>query len=266
MEKNDSIACRTVLALCGFGRAGQIHFKGIRRNHRCRLKYIVEEDMEKAKSILATYNMSHVTVVSGKDLHVVLADAEVQGILIATPTFTHESFCIQSLRAGKAVFCEKPIAETAEKVAHCYGEAEKAGKPLYCAFNRRFDPSIARIQTKVADGDLGKVHIIKTTSRDFGVPPIDYLKISGGMFHDTSIHDLDVTCWILNEDPVSIHAMAHAHSQAVSEIPDVDTIVIMMKFPSGAISLIDLSRHSSYGYDQCIEVCNTVIYSYLYPY
>ena len=259
-EKGNVHSC-TVLALCGFGRAGQIHFKGIRYNHRCRLKYIVEDEVEKAKKLLADYNMTEVIVVSGKDLNVVLADTEVQGVLIATPTFTHESFCIQSLRAGKGVFCEKPIAETVEKVAACYNEAEKFRKPLYCAFNRRCDPSFVRIQTKIADGDIGKVHIIKTTSRDSGVPPIDYLKISGGMFNDTAIHDLDVTCWMLGEDPVSVHAMAHAHSQAIGDIPDVDTIVITMKFPSGAISIIDLSRHSCYGYDQRVEVCCSQGYS-----
>ena len=246
---------RVVLALCGLGRAGQIRFKGIRNSHRCRLKYIVEDEVEKARRIVATYNMTDVKVVAGNDLHVVLADAEVQAVLVSTPTSTHQSFCIQALKAGKAVFCEKPIADEPEKIGLCYSEAEKAGKPLYCAFNKRFDPSMSRIQSKVADGDLGKVHIIKTTSRDAAAPSVDYVKISGGMFHDTSIHDLDMTCWILNEEPVTVHAMGHAHSMAIGEVGDIDTIVITMKFPSGAISLIDLSRHSTYGYDQRIEVC-----------
>lgn len=255
MDSSNSDQCRTVLALCGLGRAGNIHFKGIRLNHRCRLKYIVEDEVAKAERTLATYNMIGVKVLPGKDFHIVLADSEVQGIVVATPTFTHESYCIQSLRAGKAVFCEKPIAEDMEKAALCYDEAEKAGKLLYCAFNRRVDPSMARIQAKVADGDLGKVHFIKTTSRDSPVPTIEYLKISGGMFHDTAVHDLDVICWILNEEPVTIYAMAHAHSQAIREIEDVDSIVITAKFPSGALAITDISRHSTYGYDQRIEVC-----------
>ena len=251
---------RTVLALCGLGRAGQIHFKGIRLNHRCKLKYIVEDEVDKAERALATYNMTGVKVLPGKDFHFVLADEEVKAIVVATPTLTHEDFCIKSLRAGKAVFCEKPIAEEIQKAAFVYEEAEKARKPLYCAFNRRFDPSMACIQAKVVDGELGKVHMIKTTSRDSPVPSIDYLKISGGMFHDTAVHDLDVVCWILNEEPISIHAMAHAHSQAIEEINDVDSIVISMKFPSGAMSLTDLSRHSSYGYDQRIEVSHSSLF------
>lgn len=257
MESSDAQQYRVVLALCGLGRAGAIHFKGIRLNHRCKLKYIVEDDVEKAKRALSTYNTTGVEVLPGKDFYKVLEDADVEAVVVATPTFTHESFCIQSLRAGKAVFCEKPIAEEIENSALCYKEAEKAGKPLYCAFNRRFDPSIAGIQAKVADGDLGKVHVIKTTSRDSPLPSVEYLKISGGMFHDTAVHDLDVICWILNEEPITVHAMGHAHSQSIEELQDVDTIIISMKFPSGALSVTDLSRHSTYGYDQRIEVCYT---------
>ena len=255
MDSSDA-QCRMVLALCGLGRAGQIHFKGIRLSHRCKLKYIVEDEVDKAERFLTTYNVTSVKVLQGKDFNTVLEDTEVQGIVVATPTFTHESFCIQSLKAGKAVFCEKPIAKEIEKAVLCYDEAEKAGKPLYCAFNRRLDPSIVCIQAKVADGELGKIHLIKTTSRDSPLPSIEYLKISGGMFHDTAVHDLDVICWMLNEEPVTIHAMGHAHTQAIKDIQDVDTIVISMKFPSGALSLTDLSRHSTYGYDQRIEVCH----------
>ena len=247
--------CRIVVALCGLGRAGSIHFKGMRLNHRCKLKYIVEDEVEKAKRALSTYNMTGVKVLAGNDFHIVLEDKEVQAVIVATPTFTHESFCIQSLRAGKAVFCEKPIAEEIENSALCYKEAEKAGKILFCAFNRRFDPSITYIQAKVADGDLGKVHVIKTTSRDSPLPSVQYLKISGGMFHDTAVHDLDVICWMLNEEPVTVHAMGHAHAAFIEELQDVDTIIITMKFPSGVLSVTDLSRHSTYGYDQRIEVC-----------
>ena len=254
MESKSSIQEHVVLALCGFGRAGQIRFKGIQRSHRCRLKYIVEDEVERANMILAKHNMFDVTVVAGKDLHMVLADDEVQAISVSTPTSTHESFCMQALKAGKAVFCEKPLADSPEKIARCYNEAEKAGKPLYCAFHKRFDPSMSRIQRKVADGDLGKVHIMKTTSRDAETPSVNYVRLSGGMFHDTGVHDLDMTCWILNEEPVTVHAMGHTHSQAIGEVPDVDTMVITMKFPSGTISINDLSRHSTYGYDQRIEV------------
>ena len=119
---------------------------------------------------------------------------------------------------------------------------------------------MSRIQAKVAAGDLGKVYILKTTSRDAQAPSVEYVKMSGGMFHDTCVHDMDMTCWILNEEPVTVHAVAHTHSQAFAEAQDVDTVVITMKYPSGAISVNDLSRHSSYGYDQRIEVCEYTQY------
>ena len=261
MDRKSGSYSRFSLALCGLGRAGHIHFKGIRMNHRCRLKYIVEDEIDKAENILTTFNMPEVTVVSGKEYNVILSDPEIQAVVVATPTFTHEEFVTQALKAGKAVFCEKPIAEQIEQVALCYDEAERAGKPLFCAFNRRFDTSMARIQAKVADGEVGKVHVIKTTSRDSPLPSIEYLKISGGMFHDTAVHDLDMICWILGEEPETIHTMAHSHTPAISDLNDVDTIIITMKFPSGALSMTDASRHSTYGYDQRVEVCVAVCMS-----
>ena len=107
---------------------------------------------------------------------------------------------------------------------------------------------------KVRNGDIGKVHIIKTTSRDSPMPPIDFLKISGGMFHDCCVHDVDVICWIMEEAPLSVYCVAHAFHSEIGALNDVDTVGVVMKFPSGAIGQIDLSRHAVYGYDQRVEV------------
>ena len=107
---------------------------------------------------------------------------------------------------------------------------------------------------KVRNGDIGKVHIIKTTSRDSPMPPIDFLKISGGMFHDCCVHDVDVICWIMGEAPLSVYCVAHAFHSEIGALNDVDTVGVIMKFPSGAIGQIDLSRHAVYGYDQRVEV------------
>ena len=104
------------------------------------------------------------------------------------------------------------------------------------------------------NGDIGKVHIIKTTSRDFPLPSIDYLKISGGIFHDCCVHDVDVICWILGERPHTVFCFANAFNPVIGALNDVDTVGVVMKFPSGVIGQIDLSRHAVYGYDQRIEV------------
>ena len=139
----------------------------------------------------------------------------------------------------------------------CYMEAETRNVPLFCAFNRRFDPTIRSVADQVTKGDVGKVHVIKTTSRDNPVPAINFLAISGGIFHDCCVHDVDMICWILAEAPQTVFCMAHAFNDEIAALDDVDTVVVVMKFPSGAIGHIDLSRKSIYGYDQRLEVFGT---------
>ncbi len=140
------------LALFGLGRAGSIHLSNIIANARIELVYIVEADQEKAEKVRARFNLKGVTLLQPKDAGVVFGDASVEACLIATPTFTHEEFVLSSLEAGKDVFCEKPIAETGEGTARCYAMAEKAGKNLFCAFNRRFDPSFRDAKERVRAG------------------------------------------------------------------------------------------------------------------
>lgn len=135
-----------------------------------------------------------------------------------------------------------------------YDEADRVGKPLYCAFQRRFDPSLRSLHERVKQGDIGKLHVIKSCSRDSPLPAIEFLKMSGGMFHDCAVHDIDVICWMVGEAPVSAYAAAHSFIPSIAEIGDVDTVAIVLKFPSGVIATVDLSRHAVYGYDQRLEV------------
>jgi len=136
----------------------------------------------------------------------------------------------------------------------CYEEAEKNGVPLFCAFNRRFDATHASLKKAVADGEIGKVHVVKVCSRDSPIPSEAYLKISGGIFHDCAVHDIDMASWILGEYPTEVFTYAHAFRDFIGKMGDVDTVSISMKFPSGAIGQIDLSRLAVYGYDQRVEV------------
>ena len=187
-------------------------------------------------------------------MQVVLSDSEVDAVLIATPTETHEHYVLTSLRAGRAVFCEKPVAADMSSVAACYEEAERLNKPLFCAFNRRFDPGMSAIHRQVKEGKIGKVYQVKTCSRDSPLPPISFLKISDGMYHDCAVHDIDMICWIVGEVPVGVMAQGTTFNSEIRALNDVDTIAIILKFPSGVLGSIDLSRHSSYGYDQRLEV------------
>ena len=248
---------RVGVALCGFGRAGSIHFKGLRMNHRCILKYVVEDPRmaDKVQTALATYNLESVTKVVGMSEYqsVVLADPEVHAVVVATPTFTHEDYVRKALEAKKAVFCEKPIAGNTKDVASCYDAAAKVNRPLFCAFNRRFDPGMSKIQQQVKEGKIGQIYQIKTTSRDSPRPSIDYIKISTGMYHDCGVHDIDMVCWIVGEEPVGVMAVGVCFDPEVKVIGDIDTVAIILKFPSGVLATIDLNRHSNYGYDQRLE-------------
>lgn len=105
------------------------------------------------------------------------------------------------MKAKKAVFCEKPVAENQSDTAKCYEMAEKIGTPLFCAFNRRFDPSYSEVRDRVRRGEVGHVHMIKSVSRDSPLPTIEYLEISGGIFHDCLVHDIDIITWVLGEYP-----------------------------------------------------------------
>ncbi len=247
----------TVLAVCGFGRAGKMHFTTIRKSHRCNLKYIVDvaSQIEVIKEFLKVYHCTHVKVVPSEEYETtVLKDPEIRAVIVTTPTFAHEEYVCKALENGKGVFCEKPVAESLPSVSKCYEMASKAGVPLLCAFNRRFDDAFCSVKEQVRSGQIGKVHSIKAISRDSPLPSMEYLKISNGFFHDSSVHDIDVICWILGEDPIELYAQGTAHHPGIGAMQDIDTAAIVMKFPSGVIGMVDQSRHSSCGYDQRVEV------------
>jgi myo-inositol 2-dehydrogenase/D-chiro-inositol 1-dehydrogenase len=132
-----------------------------------------------------------------QDASVVYEDPLVDGCIIASSTFTHEAIVMGSLKGGKAVMCEKPMTETDEGTKRCYAMSKEVGRPLLCAFNKRFDPSFRNVYDRVRAGDIGRVNIVKSTSRDGQLPPLEYLKTSGGIFHDSTIHDIDMITWIL---------------------------------------------------------------------
>ena len=180
-------------------------------------------------------------------------------VVIASPTDTHEFYARAALKSGRSVFCEKPVAGNIKDTAACYDEAAKMNTTLLCAFNRRFDPAMFNVQAQVKAGKIGQLYEIKTCSRDSPRPLNSFLKISGGMFHDCGVHDIDLVCWIAGEEPVGVFAMGSVFDEDIKDMGDVDTIAIMLKFPSGVLATINLSRHSSYGYDQRLEVCVCVL-------
>lgn len=246
---------RLNIAICGMGRAGHIHLGNCLQNYKIHLKYIVELDTKKADEIKEQFHLNETVVVHADDFQkIVLDDPAVSGVIIATVTDTHEHYVNQCIEAKKAIFCEKPIASNLKDTISCYESAERAGVPIFCAFNRRFDPSHSAVKAAVDNNEIGKVHMVKVCSRDSPLPSAAYLKISGGIFHDCAVHDIDMSMWMLKESPISVFTHAHAFRQFIADMDDVDTVSITMKFPSGSMAQIDLSRLAAYGYDQRVEV------------
>jgi predicted dehydrogenase len=174
---------------------------------------------------------------------------------IASSTDTHADLVEAAARAGKAIFCEKPLDLDRRRAAACAAVAEQCGMPLMVAFNRRFDPNFARLEREIRAGRIVRPEILHITSYDPAPPTIEFVRRSGGMFRDMMIHDLDMACWLLDEEPAELFATASVMvDPAIGEAGDVDTAVVTLRMKSGARCQIANSRRAVYGYDQRIEV------------
>ncbi len=181
-------------------------------------------------------------------------DGEVDAVAICTSTDTHVDCMVAAAEAGKAIFCEKPISLDLAEVDRGLAAVEAAGVPLQIGFNRRFDPSHKAVADAVAHGALGDIHICNITSRDPGPPPIEYIKVSGGIFNDMTIHDFDMARYVTGSEVESVYAVGAVRvDPAIGEAGDVDTAVVVLTHQSGAITTIDNSRKAVYGYDQRVE-------------
>lgn len=237
------------LAQFGAGRIGKIHAANIQRNPRAALKYVVDVDRKAAEALAATSGASVA------DVDRVFADGAVDGIIVASPTDTHKPLVEAACRAGKAVFCEKPVDLDSARVREVVKAVEKSGVLFFVAFNRRFDPSFSALHQALRAGRIGKVEQVIITSRDPGPPPASYIKVSGGLFRDMMIHDLDMARWLLAEEPTEVYAVGSCLvDPAIGKLGDVDTAAVTLKTASGAICQITNSRRAVYGYDQRIEV------------
>ena len=237
-ESGNSKSKIVVLALFGLGRAGTIHLNNLLANREVKIKYIIDGAAARCESVKNRLNLaSEVRFLQPAEADLLYNDKEVNAVIVATPTYTHEEYITRSLEAGKAVFTEKPVSENTEAVDRVYKLAAKLNKPLFCAFNRRFDPGFSDVRAKIRNGQLGQVQQIKLTSRDSPLPSVAYLKISGGIFHDCMVHDIDLMTYILGEYPVQVFTIANAMIPEVAELNDHDNVVSTFKFASGLSTL-----------------------------
>ncbi|MDB5531182.1 MAG: iolG [Devosia sp.] len=235
--------------LLGAGRIGKVHAKAISANPNARL-VAVADAMEKAASDLSTQYGCDV-----RTINQILTATDIDAVVICTPTDTHADLIEQFTKAGKAIFCEKPIDLDVERVKACLKVVDAAGGTLMVGFNRRFDPHFMAVKAVIDKGEIGAVEMVQITSRDPGAPPVDYIKRSGGIFRDMTIHDFDMARFLLGEEVDTVTAYAsNLVDKAIGAAGDYDSVSVILTTATGKHATISNSRRATYGYDQRIEV------------
>ncbi len=234
--------------IIGAGRIGKIHAANVAARRDSEVVFVADADGAAAAALAEATGAK---VASVDDI---LGSKEVEAIAICSPTDTHADLIERGARAGKAIFCEKPIALDVPRIQACLEVVRETGATLMIGFNRRFDPNFASLQKRVAEGAIGTLEILSITSRDPSPPPLSYIARSGGLFRDMMIHDFDLARFILGEEPISVSAMGAALvDKAIGEAGDIDTAVVIMQTKSGRVAQINNSRRAIYGYDQRVE-------------
>ena len=235
--------------LLGAGRIGKVHARAIGSDHNAKLVAVADAMPAAAKEISATYGAEVRTIDD------IAKAKDIDAVVICTPTDTHADLIEKFARAGKAIFCEKPIDLSVERVRKCLAVVADTKALLMVGFNRRFDPHFMAVRQSIADGAVGKVEMVQITSRDPGPPPYDYISRSGGIFRDMTIHDFDMARFLLGAEPVAVTAHGSVLvDKEIGRLGDFDTASVVLTTKSGRQCIISNSRRATYGYDQRIEV------------
>ena len=238
------------IAIFGVGRIGKIHLKNLLRFPGVNVVAVADTHYpadEFKKEFTNVFFSSHPEEV--------LALPEVEAVLICTPTSSHAAMIELALQSGKHIFCEKPVDLSLERTKALVEMANQSGVKLMLGFNRRFDPDFLQARKSIQDGRIGDIQIIKITSRDPGLPPLDYIKNSGGLFMDMAIHDFDMARYMMGKEVKEVYSRGLVLvDKQVGEVGDVDTALTTLIFEDDTYAVIDNSRKAIYGYDQRLEV------------
>jgi myo-inositol 2-dehydrogenase / D-chiro-inositol 1-dehydrogenase len=240
------------VAVFGAGRIGRIHAGNLAALPGVTLRFVCDPVAESAASLAQQLGASVSTP------EAVLADKSIDIVAIASPTDTHSDLIHRAAAAGKHIFCEKPIDLSVPRAVECAAAVEAAGVACMIGFQRRFDPTFAEAEARLARGEIGAPEMLVVTSRDPGAPPAQYLKGSGGIFRDMLIHDFDIFRWILCSDG-DVAATLYATGSVlvdpeIAKVPDIDSSVVTIRTKKGRLAQINTSRRAAYGYDQRFEV------------
>ena len=242
------------IGIIGAGRIGKVHLESISYHVKNATVTAMADPFmnEETEKLIRSYGVSKVT----KDYKDILNDKDIDAVLVCSSTDTHAAISIEAINAGKHVFCEKPVDHSIEKIqAVADALKEHPNIKFQVGCNRRFDHNFAAIRKAYDDGKIGEAHILKITSRDPEPPNPAYIKVSGGIFLDMTIHDFDMACFLTDSDVEELYVnSAVLVDPAIGEQGDVDTAIITMKMANGALAVIDNSRKAAYGYDQRAEL------------
>ena len=239
------------IALFGLGRIGSMHAQNIFLNNKCSLQYVFDIDQVLAKKIAKKFNS-----ISIKNTRIAYTDKKVDVIFITTPTSTHIKYIMEAIKFKKTIFCEKPLDLNINKINECKKFIKKYNPKIQVGFNRRYDPGHYALKKSIQIGEIGKLEKIIITSRDPAPPSMAYLKISGGIFRDMTIHDFDLIRFYLGNDEVKeiFATTTNVSDLRIKKINDYELAMCLIKSKKGVICMINNSRHCSYGYDQRVEV------------
>ncbi len=240
------------VGIIGAGRIGRVHAETIAfRLLQAVPVAIADVRRQAAEEVAAHCGIRKVAACADE----ILADPDIQAVLICSSTDTHADLVMQAAQAGKHIFCEKPIDHSLAKIDRALDAVEKAGVKLQIGFNRRFDSNFARVRESIVRGEIGKPHMMHIVSRDPAPPPVAYIKVSGGMFLDMTIHDFDMARFLIGDEVEEIYTSAGVMvDPEIGKAGDLDTALVVLRFRNGVIGTIDNSRKAVYGYDQRVEV------------
>jgi len=237
------------VALFGAGRIGAIHAGNIARQPGVRLKYVVDVDAAAAAKLAQSHGAQTT------DAAHVFDDTAVRAVAIGSSTDTHADLIMRAAKAGKAIFCEKPVDLDLQRARTCADAVRAAGVTCLIGFQRRYDPTFASVKARIARGDIGRPEMLIVTSRDPGAPPLDYIKRSGGIYKDMLIHDFDVFRWIMEDEAATVYATGSCLvDPAIEAAGDVDATAVTIRTRDGRLAQINTIRRAAYGYDQRFEV------------
>lgn len=240
------------LGLIGAGRIGRLHAGHLAaRIPEARLAVVADVNVEAAQACARQWEVSAAV----EAYEAVLDRRDVEAVVICSATDTHAEIIEAAAAAGKHIFCEKPIDYDLGRIDRALAAVDEAGVIFQVGFNRRFDANYRRVREAVEQGEIGDPHLLHLVSRDPAPPPLDYVKASGGIFLDMTIHDFDMARFLIGSEVEEVYTAAAVRvDPAIGAAGDLDTAVVVLTFENGVIGTIDNSRQAVYGYDQRVEV------------